>query len=306
MISFSPKKIFQTRIFKRGSRSRKLSGSGGARLKKRRELERTLGIKIKNEKYFAEALIHRSALSFPSNPEDHSDREKKSNERMEFLGDAVLNLLVAEILFEEFPELDEGQMTRLRSLLVNQHALAENAGKINLSSFLTMSNSAQQAIEKGYETIISDAFEAVIAAIYLDRSIKAAKRFVREKVMPKELQIDKEMFKALDRNFKSALLELSQSRGLGAPRYNLIKEEGPDHDRTFTVEVLIGETRHGAGSGKTKKAAEQSAAEEAYNNLKAESTSNSPLRDNPPANNNTSVDSADKSPEQGGKKRSVS
>ena len=261
---FSPRKFFQTRILKRGNRSRKLSGSGGARLKKKRELEIALGVKIGNENYFAEALTHRSALSVTSNG------GKKSNERMEYLGDAVLNLLVAEILFDELPELDEGQMTRLRSLLVNQHALAEYAGKINLSSFLMMSSSAQQAIEKGYETIISDAFEAVIAAIYLDGGIKAAKSFVREKVMPNQLQIDREMFKALDRNFKSALLELSQSRGLGAPRYNLIKEEGPDHDRTFTVEVLIGETRHGVGSGKTKKAAEQAAAEQAYEGLKPE------------------------------------
>ncbi|MCL4511109.1 MAG: ribonuclease III [Bacteroidetes bacterium] len=264
MISFSPKKFFQTRIFKRGDRSRKLSGSGGARLKKKRELEQILGIKIKNEDYFVEALTHRSALSLPS-----SDK-KRSNERLEYLGDAVLNLLVAEILFDEYPELDEGQMTRFRSLLVNQRALAECAGKISLSYFITMSTSAQQAIEKGYETIISDAFEAVIAAIYLDGGIKAAKTFVRREVMLKQLQIDKELFKALDRNFKSALLELSQSRGLGAPRYNLIKEEGPDHDRTFTVEVIIGETRHGAGSGKTKKAAEQAAAEQAYESLKPE------------------------------------
>lgn len=234
------------------------------RLKDRHELERRLGVKIKNQAYYLEALTHRSALSFPSNG------SKISNERMEYLGDAVLNLLVAEILFDDFPELDEGQMTRLRSLLVNQHALAERAVSMDLSSFLIMSSSAQQAIEKGYETIVSDAFEAVIAAIYLDGGIKAAKKFVRDKVMPPELEADTEMFRGLDRNFKSALLELAQARGLGAPRYNLLKEEGPDHDRTFTVEVLIGDTPLGSGSGKTKKAAEQAAAEQAYESLKGE------------------------------------
>lgn len=174
----SPKKIFQR--FRPPKRSN---------LRKKRELEETLGIKIKNESYFSEALTHRSALSIPS-------REKKnSNERMEFLGDAILNFLVAEFLFDEFSDLDEGQMTRLRSLLVNQHALAEYASKINLSSFLALSTSAHQAIEKGYETIVSDALEAVIAAIYLDGGIKAAKKFVTRMVAPKEKQISREMFK---------------------------------------------------------------------------------------------------------------
>jgi ribonuclease III len=248
---FSPRKIFE--IFRPAGRNH---------LRKKRELEETLKIKIKNESYFSEALTHRSVLSIPSN------EEKNSNERMEFLGDAILNFLVAEFLFSEFPETDEGQMTRLRSLLVNQHALAEYASKINLSSFLSLSTSAQQAIEKGYETIVSDALEAVIAAIYLDGGIKAAKEFVTKMIVPKEKLISGQMFNELDRNFKSAVLELAQARGLGAPRYNLLKEEGPDHDRTFTVEVLIGDESRGVGSGKTKKAAEQAAAEQAYASLK--------------------------------------
>lgn len=251
-------------IFNLWDRKGRDVGSARSVGKKKRDLERKLGVKIRNEDYYAEALTHRSALSLPSNG------GKDSNERMEFLGDAVLNLLVAEILFERFPELDEGQMTRLRSLLVNQHALAERATAVNLSGFLSMSNSAQQTIERGYETIISDAFEAVVAAIYLDGGLTAAKKFVLEKVMPGEFKIDREMFKALDKNFKSALLELAQGRGLGAPRYNLIKEEGPDHDRTFTVEVIVNETHYGMGSGKTKKAAEQAAAEVAYERLSNE------------------------------------
>ncbi len=235
-----------------------------SKLKNRREFELRMGIRIKEEAFFIEALTHRSALSLPSN------ENKNSNERLEYLGDAVLNMLVAEILFNEYPDLDEGQMTRLRSLLVNQHALAERAISIDLSSFMIMSASAQQAIEKGYETIISDAIEAVIAAIYLDGGLGSARKFVRQKVMPPELHADKEMFRGLDRNFKSALLELAQARGLGAPKYNLLKEEGPDHDRTFTVGVLIGDTARGSGSGKTKKAAEQAAAEQAYESLKPE------------------------------------
>jgi len=237
-------------------------GTKGNHLRKKSELEKALGIKIKNEDYFFEALTHRSALSIPSY------EEKNSNERMEFLGDAILNFLIAELLFIEFPEIDEGQMTRLRSLLVNQHALAEHASKIHLSTFLSLSTSAQQAIEKGYETIVSDALEAVIAAIYLDGGAKAAREFVIRMVAPKEKQISRKMFSALDRNFKSALLEFAQARGLGAPRYNLLKEEGPDHDRTFTIEVLIGDESCGIGTGKTKKSAEQAAAEQAYEKLK--------------------------------------
>lgn len=248
---FSPRKILEK--FRTGKRNF---------LRKKRELERTLRVKIKNESYFSEALTHRSALSIPSN------EGKNSNERMEFLGDAILNFLVAEFLFGKFPEIDEGQMTRLRSLLVNQHALAEFASKINLSSFLALSTSAQQAIEKGYETIVSDALEAVIAAIYLDGGIDAARKFVTQMVIPKEKLISRQMLKGLDRNFKSALLEFAQARGLGAPRYNLLKEEGPDHDRTFTIEVLIGDESCGVGTGKTKKAGEQAAAEQAYESLK--------------------------------------
>ncbi len=232
------------------------------RLGKRRELESALGVRIRNEEFFLEALTHRSALAIPSN------EEKNSNERMEFLGDAILDFLVAEFLFARFPEIDEGQMTRLRSLLVNQHALAEFASEIRLSSFLSLSTGAQQAIEKGYETIVSDALEAVIAAIYLDGGIAAAREFVTRMVKPKEKQIGRQMLKGLDRNFKSALLEYAQARGLGAPRYNLLKEEGPDHDRTFTVEVLIGEESCGVGTGKTKKSAEQAAAGQAYESLK--------------------------------------
>jgi ribonuclease-3 len=261
-MTFSPRRFIQTRILRRGNR-----------LKKKGELEKSLGIRIKKEEYFVEALTHRSALSFSSN------ERKRSNERMEYLGDAVLNLLVAEFLFNEYPELDEGQMTRLRSLLVNQHALAECAAELDLSNFMALSSSAQQAIERGYETIISDAFEAVIAAIYLDGGIKAARSFIAQAVMPREREIGKGTFKTLDKNFKSALLELAQSRGLGAPRYNLIKEEGPDHDRTFTVEVLVGEESRGIGSGKTKKAAEQMAAEAAFENLKGEQAKQKDDRD---------------------------
>ncbi|MGO9481191.1 MAG: ribonuclease III [Candidatus Kryptoniota bacterium] len=228
-----------------------------------------MGVRIRNESYFSEALTHRSALSIPAAENINATRaERRSNERMEFLGDAILDFLVAELLFVEFPDIDEGQMTRLRSLLVNQHALAECAAKINLSSFLDMSNSAQHAIEKGYETIVSDAFEAIIAAIYLDSGIHVTKKFVAKTVMPREKQVGSELFDALDKNFKSALLEFSQARGLGSPRYNLIKEEGPDHDRVFTVEVLIGEESCGTGTGKTKKAAEQAAAEMAFEILK--------------------------------------
>jgi ribonuclease-3 len=243
----SPTRIFE--IFRSSKRGH---------LRNRRGLQKALGVRIGNEKYFLEALTHRSALSIPSH------EGEASNERMEFLGDSILNFLVAEFLFEELKESDEGQMTRLRSLLVNQHALAEYASKINLSSFLTLSTSAQQAIEKGYETIVSDALEAVIAAIFLDGGIEAARNFVYRMIMPKKEKVSRQTFRALDRNFKSALLELAQARGLGAPRYNLLKEEGPDHDRTFTIEVLIGDESCGVGTGKTKKAAEQAAAGQAY------------------------------------------
>ncbi|MGB9590998.1 MAG: ribonuclease III [Candidatus Kryptoniota bacterium] len=225
-------------------------------------LESILGIRIRNKKIFEEALTHRSYVPLLR------DGENRSNERLEFLGDAVLNLAAAEFLYRKFPTLEEGEMTRLRSFLVNQHSLADYARKINLLPLLRMTASAQQAVEKGYESLLADAFESLLAAMYLDSGFNKVMKFLYTEIFPRDISSETELFMEMDRNFKSALLELTQANGLGIPKYNLLKEEGPDHDRTFTVQVIVNDIPRGTGVGKTKKSAEQAAAEVAYRQIK--------------------------------------
>ena len=153
----------------------------------------------------------------------------------------------------------------MRSRLVNKKALATFAKTINLSEFILMSPSAAQSIGKGYETIMADTFEAVVAALYLDGGYRVAKRFVERQIA---VAVSAGSMVSIDENYKSKLLEHSQALGLGVPRYTIVKEEGPDHDRTFTVDVLLRNTRRGTGSGKNKKEAEQAAASQALATMK--------------------------------------
>jgi len=223
-----------------------------------RRLQRVLGCKIHHRDLFVQALLHRS---FPQ----RSGHASSSNERLEYLGDSVLNLIVGEHLYARYPEAPEGDLTKMRSRLVNRKALAAYAKALRLSDFILMSPSAAQSVGKGYDTIIADTFEAIVAAIYLDRGFVAARRFVERQVSQ---ALAHGAVVTIDENYKSKLLEYAQSRGLGVPRYLIVREEGPDHDRTFTVDVLLRNERRGTGTGKNKKDAEQAAASQALTNLR--------------------------------------
>ena len=156
-------------------------------------------------------------------------------------------------------------MTVLRSKLVNRKALVYYAREIDLLRFLLMNPNPSFAGEKGIETIIADAYEAMIAAIYQDGGLNAARIFIERQLTS---ALNKGYLQSSDNNFKSELLELSQAQGKGVPRYSIIREEGPDHDRTFTIEVFVENHALGAGVGKNKKEAEQAAAEQALQKLK--------------------------------------
>lgn len=222
------------------------------------ELEKTLQYSISDYSLFHEALSHRSYLQL-------SGKENlPTNERLEYLGDSVLNLVVGDYLFNHHLNAEEGELTKIRSRLVNRKALSILANEINLSNFILLSPSALQVSGKGLETILSDAFEAVIGAIYLDGGFDKAKTFVLSCL---QRSFEKNLIQLEDDNYKSQLLEQAQSIGLGNPRYATISESGPDHDRLFTVEVFIGKYSYGTGSGKNKKAAEQSAAATALKQL---------------------------------------
>jgi len=214
---------------------------------------------IRNKDYFISALVHRSFI-----PVAHFNG-LASNERLEFLGDSILNFVVAEYLFAHHPEKEEGELTILRARLVNRKALAYSAKEINLRQFLLTHTNSAGVQEKGFDTILSDAYEAVIAAIYLDGGFEQAKKFILTQLTS---ALNNDYLTTSDHNYKSELLELSQARGSGIPRYQTVKEEGPDHDRTFTVQVMLGSEIFGIGVGKNKKEAEQGAAEEAVERLK--------------------------------------
>jgi ribonuclease-3 len=222
------------------------------------DLERLLGYTIKHRAYFLQALTHRSYLQFVQAP------SMKSNERLEFLGDSILNLVIAEYLYSEFDTLPEGELTKLRSRLVSGAALVQHAMDIDLQQFLLLSTSADSALKRGSATLLADAYEAVIAAIYLDGGMDAARDFIYRHIIT-HTRRDELMLS--DKNYKSMLLEFVQAKKMPSPRYITVQEEGPNHARTFSVEVHVNGSRQGGGSGRSKKEAEQNAAREALEEL---------------------------------------
>ncbi len=234
--------------------------------------QHTIGYKPKNWNLFFESLLHRSYLQYV-------DNKLKSNERLEFLGDAVLNCLVAEYLYTSYPAMEEGDLTKIRSRLVNRKTLAQRAKDIQLSDFMMLSASAVQSIDSGSESILSDAFEAVIGAIYLDGGIENARKFVHRTLISNAIVFNSAL---TDDNYKSALLEYSQAHSLGVPRYAVLKEDGPDHDRRFTVEVFLGSESFGVGTGRSKKDAEQVAAAQALEKI---NTTGTPVHESGTSNN---------------------
>jgi ribonuclease-3 len=211
-------------------------------------------------------LIHRSYLQLVN-------EQWESNERLEFLGDAILSFVVAEHLYRTYPDMEEGNLTKLRSRLVNRKILAQRSKNLHLSDFLLLSTSAAQSIDSGSESIIADAFESIIGALYLDGGFAAAKRFIYTSLLENPEVFNSAM---MDDNYKSALLEYVQARSLGIPRYLVTQEEGPEHDRRFTIEVTIGAISWGVGSGRSKKEAEQSAAADALERIQQQKANSHP------------------------------
>jgi ribonuclease-3 len=220
-------------------------------------LQRALNYPVKDRQKFEEALVHRSYIQYID------DELYDSNERLEFLGDAVLGVVVAEHLFLEL-DANEGDLTKYRSRLVNRKALAEYAGHLHLQDFILVSPSAKQTITKGNDTILSDAYEAIIGAIYLDGGFDSARSFIHDFIITNP--VAKELL-FTDENHKSRLLEYSQSKNLGLPRYVVVNEKGPDHERIFTVEVFLRNALVGEGRGRSKRDAEQDAAGDALTKI---------------------------------------
>lgn len=218
---------------------------------------------VKNLALFEHALRHRSLFR------GLVTTGTESNERLEFLGDAVLGAAVAERLYAAFPDRDEGFLTRTRANLVNGQALAQYARGIGLGPLILMSENMAVSDGRDNATILADAFEAVIGALYLDQGFEAARRFVYDTL---DRFVDLDAVAEQRSNYKSMLLEHVQARGWAQPLYVVVGEDGPSHDRRFTIEVVVDGVGMGRGTDRAKKAAEQTAAREALEALRRAET----------------------------------
>jgi len=227
--------------------------------KKLADLELLIDANVTNPQIFIEAFTHRSAI-------DHN-RFKVSNERLEFLGDAVLGFIIGEALFVAFPSKDEGYLTKIRANFVNKAALYDCAQRISMHQFLFVGAELNTGAHNGYKTILADSVEALIGAIYIDCGMEKAKRFIRKYLVEPNLKLGLHL---VDENYKSQLLEFTQAVRIDNPKYAVVKETGPEHDREFTVQISIGEKVWGEGKGKNKKSAEQEAARNAIKTIPPE------------------------------------
>ncbi len=222
------------------------------------ELEQNLKLKFKNQDLLKSAFIHRSYLN------EHSEEKLPHNERLEFLGDSVLGFVVSEHLYKKFPNHPEGDLTNFRSSLVNARTLAEISKKLQLGKYLLLSKGEEATGGRERQYILANTFESLLGAIYLDCGLEAAHKLIHRELLP---ELDDIIQKKLYRDFKSAFQELAQEKKSITPSYRVLAEEGPDHNRTFTVGVFLDEEQIAQGVGKSKQAAEQEAAKEAIANL---------------------------------------
>jgi ribonuclease-3 len=219
-------------------------------------LEKIIKYRFNDQQLLKTALSHRSSLK---------ETGLDSNERLEFLGDAVLGLVVSSYLYKNNEEMPEGELTRMKALLVNETVLSRAALSFGLGEFLYLSAEEKKAGGNERPSITADAFEALLGAVYLDGGYDQAKRLVRRYILADSDDIigDKKL-----QNYKGELLELMQSRAEGMPHYRVRDEIGPDHDKVFDVEVYINDQLLGEGRGKSKKEAEQDAARAALKTLR--------------------------------------
>lgn len=212
-----------------------------------------LGFNFTHKELLRQALTHRSATSGDASGENASE----SNERLEFLGDSVLGLVVNEHLFHEYPHHREGLLTQMKSLLVSRAVLSVKAREIGVGHYLFLSAGEEESGGRERSSILADSFEAVVGAIYLDKGMEAARSFIREKLMADSRQILEDRNNI---NYKSMLQEHIQSEKKIHPQYRVTSEDGPDHEKVFTVDVMVGKKTLGRGKGKNKKQAQQEAA----------------------------------------------
>lgn len=218
------------------------------------KLEQTIGYNFKNRSLLEEALTHSSYAN------ERKQEQAKNNERLEFLGDAVLSVVVSDFLFKTHTHLPEGELTKLRAKVVCEQALSECSKSIDLGSYLILGRGEEMTGGRHRASILADAFEALIAAIYLDSSIDVARPFILAHIEP---LVEKVASGKMIHDYKTHLQEIVQTKRDQHVSYELVRSEGPDHNKTFYMQVRLNEEVIGMGSGHSKKEAEQAAAKEA-------------------------------------------
>ena len=219
-------------------------------------LQKTIGYSFRNITLLEHALRHSSFIN------EHKMDRKNCNERLEFLGDAVLELVSSAFLYRAYPDMPEGELTKLRASLVCEPALAYDARQMDLQSYLQLGKGEEQTGGRTRDSIVSDACEAVIGAIYLDGGLEPARAFILEHILN-----DAEN-KKLFYDSKTVLQEITQREFETAPEYRIVSESGPAHSKTYTAQVAVNGEVLGEGSGRTKKGAEQQASYYAIQRLK--------------------------------------
>ncbi|OGF64648.1 ribonuclease III [Candidatus Giovannonibacteria bacterium RIFCSPHIGHO2_02_42_15] len=215
------------------------------------EFESKINIKFKNQDLLKEAFTHRSYLN------ENPSWPVGQNERLEFLGDAVLELAVTDFLFMRFPEKPEGELTSFRAALVNANMLSSVAQDLEINDYLLLSKGESKDVGRARLFILANCFEALIGAIYLDQGYDSASRFIHENILPK---MDEILNKKLFRDSKSLFQERAQEITGVTPSYEVVKEWGPDHDKHFVVGVYVGKELVAQGEGPSKQEAQQQAA----------------------------------------------
>jgi ribonuclease-3 len=223
------------------------------------KLQNELKIEFKDPSLLLTALKHRSYLNV-----SNEDRVS-SNERLEFLGDAVLDLVVTHYLYDKFPKRTEGQLSKIKSILISKPVLAEISHNLFLGKYVLINKGEEKTGGRQRQSILADCYEAIIGAIYLDQGLIIADEFIKKFLLSKfKLIMQRELYQ----NYKSILLEYSQSELAVLPEYRILNETGPDHDKRFKISVYLKGKKVGTGEGKSKKTAEQEAAKTAIENLK--------------------------------------
>jgi ribonuclease-3 len=222
-------------------------------------VQRLIGYRFNEPSHLKLALTHRSFASA-------NETADESNERMEFLGDSVLGLVIAHQLFKDHPHWREGELTKVKALLVNETTLSEIGKELGLNQHIFLSSDEDKAGGAERPSIVSDAVESIIAAIYIDGGLEPARKFIIEQIYSRKSNVQAD---SSQRNYKGELLELVQGKGEGMPRYDVVSQTGPDHEKTFNVVVSINGKALGSGIGSSKKEAEQKAAAEALERILA-------------------------------------